>query len=194
MPFAGQLIVSLQLAEGVTEYPVSAGQELAVVRNLNTILLKVPLEDVSWSGLPTGKLAAVISHLPDGTASRAPLRLQRNWRSQPCARRSFYYFQFPAGRIVRRRPLLVGTAPACELWLGLSQPARIVPKLALVLHEPDAFQNRHWNEGISWILPGAQVLVEGQTDLAILPPVPQLKPEINNHALSRAAGSPMPVN
>src|SRR5207249_3998395 len=35
MPFAGQLNPTLQLAEGVTEYPVTAGQELAVARDLS---------------------------------------------------------------------------------------------------------------------------------------------------------------
>jgi hypothetical protein len=75
---------------------------------------------------------------------------------------------------------------SCELWLGLAQPARIVPKLALVLHEPGAFQNRHWSEGIAQMLPGAQVLVEGQTDLAILPPVPQQRAGMGTGSLSQA--------
>lgn len=188
MPFAGQLIASLQLADGVTEYPVSAGQELAVVRNLNSILLKVPLEDVSWSGLPTGKLTAVV-YRPDGTHLEAPFAFKKLERFQ-LREEVFYYFQFPAEESASAA-LLMGTSPTCELWLELSQPARIVPKLTLVLREPDAFQNRHWNEGIARILPGSQVLVEGQTDLAILPPVPQVKPDGNNHILSRAAGLPL---
>ncbi len=188
MPFAGQLIASLQLADGVTEYPVSAGQELAVVRNLNSIMLKVPLEDVSWSGLPPGKLTAVLPQ-PDGSHLEAPFAFKKLERFQ-LREEIFYYFQFPPEESASASQL-VGTAPTCELWLELSQPARIVPKLTLVLHEPGAFQNRHWNEGVSQILPGAQVLVEGQTDLAILPPVPQLKPDNSSNALSRAIGTPL---
>src|SRR5581483_4389664 len=93
MPFDGQLITSLQQAEGVTEYPVSAGQELAVVRNLNSILLRVPLEDVAWSSLPTDKLTAVL-HLPDGNQLEAPFVFKKLAHSQ-LREEVFYYFQFP---------------------------------------------------------------------------------------------------
>lgn len=189
MPFAGQLIATLPLTEGVKEYPVSAGQELAVIRNLNTILLKVPLEDVSWSGLPTAKLTAVLFQ-SDGSRLEASFAFKKLEEFQ-LREEIFYYFQFPPEESAAAA-LLLGTSPTCELWLELSQPARIVPKLALVLHEPTAFQNRHWNEGLSHILPGAQVLVEGQTDLAILPPVAGTKPDNNSNALSRL--NPNPVN
>jgi hypothetical protein len=186
MPFAGQLITSLQLAQGASEYPVSAGQELAVVRDLNTILLRLPLEDVSWSSLPTDKLTAVL-HLPDGARLDAPFAYKKLERSS-LREEVFYYFQFPIEDSASAA-LLVGADPVCELWLGLSQPARIVPKLALVLREPAAFQSRHWNEGLSQLIPGAQLLVEGQTDLAVLPPVPQLMSDTNRGILRASATS-----
>lgn len=182
MPFAGQLITSLQMAEGVVEYPVAAGQELAVVRDLNSVLLRVPLEDVSWSGLPTEKLTTVIS-MSDGSHLEAPFAFKKLERSQ-LREEVFYYFQFPM-EDAAAAALLVGTDPSCELWLGLSQPARVIPKLTLMLQGPGAFQNRHWNDGLAKIFPGAHVLVEGQTDLAILPPVPQIKPDGSNRSLSR---------
>ncbi|MDB6122154.1 MAG: hypothetical protein JWQ71_1147 [Pedosphaera sp.] len=183
MPFAGQLIASVQLAEGITEYPVSAGQELAVVRDLKSVLLRVPLEDVSWSALPVARLTAIL-HLPDGTQLEAPFAYKKLERSQ-LREEVFYYFQFPFEESAPAAQL-VGTDLSCELWLGLPQPARIVPKLALVLHEPTAFQNRQWNEGITRLLPGAHVVVEGQTDLAILPPVPQQNAETTGSNLSKA--------
>src|SRR5207247_1444662 len=80
-----------------------------------------------------------------------------------------YYFQFPTNDC-STAARLVGSDVSCEVWLALSQPARVVPKLALVLHQPAAFQSRHWNEGLAQLSPGAQVLVEGQTDLAIVVP------------------------
>ena len=145
MPFAGQWISSLQLAEGVTEYPVSAGQELAVVRDLHSVLLRVPLEDVSWSGLPTAKLTAVLP-LGGRHASGGGVFAFKKLEKFQMREEVFYYFQFPFEESAAAAQL-VGTSPTCELWLGLSQPARIVPKLALVLQEPEAFQNRRWNEG-----------------------------------------------
>lgn len=181
MPFTGQLITSLQMAEGVTEYPVSAGQELAVVRDLKSVLLRVPLEDVAWTALPAPRLIAVL-HLPDGTQLEAPFIYKKLERSQT-REEVFYYFQFPFEESAAAAQL-VGADLSCDLWLGLTQPARIVPKLALVMQEPSAFQNRHWNEGIAQILPGSQLLVEGQTDLAILPAVPQIKTQNKNLSLA----------
>jgi hypothetical protein len=96
-----------------------------------------------------------------------------------------YYFQFPAGDAISAGSL-VGADISCELWLGLGQPARIIPKLTLVLQQPAAFQNRHWSEGLAQVLPGAQVLIEGQTDLAILPPVDGHKDKLDGHSLLRA--------
>ena len=58
----------------------------------------------------------------------------------------------------------------CELWLDLPERARVVPKLALVMNNPTAFQGRRFNEGLRLVAPGARVLVEGQTDLAISEP------------------------
>lgn len=183
MPFAGQWISSLQLADGVSEYPVTAGQELAVVRDLHSIMLRVPLEDVSWSSLPTSKLAAIVA-LADGTHIEASFAYKKLEKVQ-LRDEVFYYFKFPFEESAQAA-LLVGTAPTCELWLELSQPARIVPKLALVLHQPDAFQNRRWNEGLEQLFPGSQLLVEGQTELAILPPVGQVAGDAAHSKLTEA--------
>ncbi len=179
LPFAGQLILSIPLGEGAAEYPVSAGQELAVVRDLGAILLRAQLEDVGWTTLPTDRLTAVVS-LPDGTHLEARFAFKKLEHSQ-MREQVFYYFQFPFEECAPATHL-VGTDITCDLWIGLTQPARIVPKLALVLREPAAFQNRHWNEGVEKLIPGAQVLLEGQTDLAILPPVDPGRGNPDTHA------------
>jgi hypothetical protein len=46
----------------------------------------------------------------------------------------------------------------------------VISKLALVLHKPDAFQNKDWTSAIGTTFPGARLLVEGQTDLAVVVP------------------------
>jgi hypothetical protein len=42
----------------------------------------------------------------------------------------------------------------------------------MVLHHPDAFQNRDWGAAIGSIFPGSRLLIEGQTDLAVIVPKP----------------------
>jgi hypothetical protein len=167
MPFAGQLNISLQMADGIVEYPVNAGQELAVVRDLSTVMVRLALSDASWSALPSETMSAIVN-LPDGRRLEAPFTLKRIEKVQN-REDVIYYFQFPAESI-SSAVRLIGTDVSCELWLGLPEPARIVPKLALVMAKPALFQDRRWNIGLSTLARGARVLVEGQTDLAIVTP------------------------
>ncbi len=127
----------------------------------------MPLAEPAWSSLPPEDLSASIS-FPDGsrwTATFAYKRLEKFQFREDIV----YYFQFPpeASAVASR---LVGAEMTAELWLGLQQSARVVPKLTLVMQAPAAFQNRRWDEGLAQISPGSRVLVEGQTDLAIIAP------------------------
>lgn len=167
MPFTGQLTVNLPLTEGVEEYPVNLGQELAVARDMSLVRLRVPLANASWVSLPTDRLFAVV-RVPNGEAIRAEFSFQKIERVQ-LREESVYYFQVPLERAETASRLL-GADMTCELWLSLPQAARIVPKLSLVLNQPGAFQGRDWADGVRVAWPGAQVLVEGQTDLAIIIP------------------------
>lgn len=167
MPFPGQLTLTLPLTEGVEEYPVNLGQELAVARDLNLIRVRVVLANPAWTGLPAEKLEAVL-RLPDGGELRAPYAFQKIERAQQ-REDAVYYFQFPPEKTARAARL-IGTDIPCEIWLALPQPARLVPKLSLVLQHSGAFQSRDWAHGVAAAWPGARLAVEGQTDLAIVPP------------------------
>lgn len=192
MPFDGQLNPSLPLADGVTEYPVNAGQELAVARDLSLVLLRVPLSDAAWSALATDQLSAVLT-LPDGTRMEAPFAFKKLERVQ-LREDVVYYFQFPTERSPSAARL-VGTEVSCELWLKLVQPARVVPKLTLVLHQPSAFSSRRWNEGLARLTPGASLLIEGQTDLAVVLPredEPPVETQPNERLATRPAFAQRP--
>jgi hypothetical protein len=165
MPFTGQLTVDLPLTEGVVEYPVNSGQELAVARDLSLVRLRVALSNPAWAGLAPEHLTALV-RLPNGNELTAAFAFQKIERMQ-LREESVYYFQFPPDKAaVAAR--LIGTDLSCELWLTLPQPARVVPKLSLVLQQPNAFQGHSWVQGVGTAWPGASVLVEGQTDLAIV--------------------------
>jgi hypothetical protein len=165
MPFNGQLTLNLPLTEGVEEYPVNSGQELAVARDLSAIRLRVTLSNPAWAGLPTDRLVALV-RLPNGSELTAGFAFQKIERVQ-LREEAVYYFQFPPEKSALASRL-IGTDLSCELWLTLPQPARVVPKLSLVLQQPAAFQGRSWAQGVGMAWPGASVLVEGQTELAIV--------------------------
>jgi hypothetical protein len=172
MPFPGQLTVSLPLTEGVEEYPVNVSQELGVARDLSLIRVRVSVANPAWVGLPTDRLWAVV-RMPGGPELRAGFLFQKIERVQT-REESVYYFQIPenqSGLAAR----LMGTDVTCDLWVGLPEPVRVVPKLSLVLQQPGAFQGRSWAQGVGSAWPGAQVIVEGQTELAIALPAQNKK-------------------
>ena len=167
MPFAGKLTVSLPVTKGVTEYSVEGGQELGVVRDFSSIRVRVPIGNPSWSSLPGEKLSATI-RMPSGESIQAEFAYQKIERTQN-REESVYYFLVPPERS-KAASRLVGSHLSCELWVKLDQPAHIVPKLSLVLHDPEVFTSRSWPIAVSALFPGARVVAEGQTDVGIVLP------------------------
>ncbi|HEX3797165.1 MAG TPA: hypothetical protein VH413_00580 [Verrucomicrobiae bacterium] len=164
MPFSGQLTVSLLLADGVTQYPVSSGQELGVARDLSQIQVRVALYDSAWAALPPSSLRATIQESANVEleATFACKKIERaQFREEPAA-----YFVIRPEDVARAGPM-VGMEVPGALWLKLEKPMRIVPKLALILYCPAYFQRRNWTEGVTHICPGAKVVAEGQADVAI---------------------------
>lgn len=172
MPFDGQLTVSLPLTYGVNEFPVSLGQELAVARDISSMRLRVALSNPAWAGLPTHQIEAVI-RLPNGRQLNGRFAFKKTERLQ-LREESAYYFQI-SSECSAAAATLLGMDVSCEIWLTLPRPSRIVPKLALVLHRPAAFENSDWARGIADGWPGARVLAEGQTEFAIVAPENELK-------------------
>ena len=167
MPFNGQLTITMPLADGLADYPVNAGQEIAVARDLSIVRLRVPIANSAWNAIPPERLFAVV-RLPSGQQMEAQFAYNKVETKQN-REESAYYFQF----LPEHTPLisrLIGTDVTCELWLNLGQITRVVPKLALIMHNPKAFQSGNWNLGVGEAFPGAHVAVEGQTDLGIVLP------------------------
>jgi hypothetical protein len=167
MPFNGQLTVSLPLAEGVAEYPVNVGQELGVARDLSVVRLRVAVTSSSWNSLPSDKLSVIV-RLPNGRELEARFAYQKIEKNANREEAAFYFqFQPEHTPTVAR---LIGTDVTCELWFDYGQPVRIVPKLAMVMAKPAAFQAGNWSVGLANAFPGSRLAVEGQTDLGVILP------------------------
>lgn len=167
MPFTGQLTITMPLADGLADYPVNSGQEIAVARDLSIVRVRVPIANSAWNAIPPERLFAVV-RLPSGQQMEAQFAYNKVETKQN-REESAYYFQF----LPEHTPLiarLIGTDVTCELWLNLGQITRVVPKLALIMHNPKAFQSGNWSIGVGEAFPGARLAVEGQTDLGIVLP------------------------
>jgi hypothetical protein len=166
MPFNGRLTISLPLTEGVVNYPVATGQELGIARDLSTIRVRVVLENSAWTGLQPEKIRALIlsgNELLEARFAYQKIEKLQN-REEPA-----YYFEFPPEKAATASRL-IGANVSCDLWIDLDEPVRVVPKFALVLHDPGAYQNRNWSTALASIFPGARVVVEGQTELGVALP------------------------
>jgi hypothetical protein len=176
MPFDGKLTVSVPISEGVTNYPVNQGQELAIARDVSAVRARVVLDNAAWTGLPPEKMRIVVT--TGGRSLEARFAFQKIEKIQN-REESAFYFEFPPGKAAEAARL-IGANNQCDLWVELPEPAHIVPKLAVILHQPEAFQNKSWVGGISSVFPGSRLLLEGQTDLAVLtpkaPPVVKAEP------------------
>jgi hypothetical protein len=166
MPFDGKLTLNIPISAGVTNYPVNLGQELAVARDISSVRVRVAMENSAWTGLSPEKLRAMVTSA--GEMLEARFAFQKIERIQN-REESAYYFEFPPERAAAAARF-IGAAVQAQLWTDLPEPARVVPKLAVVLHKPDAFQNKDWSSAVATTFPGARLLVEGQTDLAIVAP------------------------
>jgi hypothetical protein len=169
MPFDGKLTVSVPISEGVTNYPVNQGQELAVARDISSVRARVVMDNAAWTGLSPDKMRIVVT--TGGRSLEAKFIFQKIEKVQN-REESAFYFEFPREKS-SEAARLIGANNQCELWVDLTESVRIVPKLAVILHQPDAFQNRNWQSGISTAFPGARLVLEGQTDLAITVPTAQ---------------------
>ena len=164
MPTTGQLSISLPLTEGVNEYWVHTGQDLAVARDFKKVYVRAVLADPAWAGQVTGALGIVIrfSNGQELTAKYVYQRLERT----PMREEAAAYFLITAPPITDIQHL-VGREVTGELNFNLGRPARVVPKLTLVMHDPSAFQGRSWSAGVHRLWPDARVVAEGQTEVAI---------------------------
>jgi hypothetical protein len=163
MPFSGKLTVSVPLTTAVTNYPVNVNQELAIARDISSIRMRVVMENVSWTGLASDKLKAIVR--TGGQTLEATFSYHKIERVQN-REEAAYYFEFPTSK-AEQAARLIGANVSCELWMELPEPVRVVPKLAVILHQPDAFQTRNWGAALSSVFPGARLVVEGQTDLGV---------------------------
>jgi hypothetical protein len=168
MPFDGKLTISIPISQGVTNYPVNQGQELAVARDISSVRARVVIDNAAWTGLSPEQMRIIVT--TGGRSLEAKFIFQKIEKVQN-REESAFYFEFPSDKS-DEAARLIGANNQCDLWVDLSEPAHIVPKLAVILHKPDAFQTRNWQSGLSATFTGARLLLEGQTDLAITLPTP----------------------
>lgn len=166
MPFDGEitLLVDRPAGDDAT-LRAQLGDELALLQDYSVVRARFAIKRAELRALAPETLqlrinagarpmsAAFDSRLIEDTGGREEL---------------VYRFRFRDEDRLAARSLAGGAVPA-RLYADLPQPARIIPKLDLVLDSPDAFREGDWHAGIAVALPGAQLLAIGETELAVIP-------------------------
>lgn len=164
MPFAGELTLIPPPPTGDRPLRVPLGADLALLRDFSVIEARVPLRRAEWRLLEPSAL--VLRHSRYGrtglqAAYERQLQQEINGREE-----LVYVFRFPDDQRNSARPLAGGQV-AMELVLRLEKPARIVPKIDLLLAASAVFRDAGWDAGVSSLAAGATILAMGETHVAI---------------------------
>ena len=165
MPFAGRLSIALPVTANFRDHRVNAGQDIALMRDESTIHLRIVISRPDWLIIQPDKmevLVKVTGHENIG-GRFAFKRTERVMNRDDIA----YYFTLPPGRNEDAAKLL-GSEVGCDLIYCLDASAYIVPKLTALLANPGLFKSIPFAEAVSTLWPGASLLAEGATEVAIL--------------------------
>jgi len=78
-------------------------------------------------------------------------------------------FRLPPGAFTGERANLAGVELPALVFVRLAEPARIVPKLALAEWDASSALAAGWQPGLQRLFPGARLLAEGRSAVAIVP-------------------------
>jgi hypothetical protein len=168
MPFDGEITFIPPAPTSDRPLRVEAGMDLAWLQDFSRLHVRLVLRQTDWRLVDPARLTL---RLGTGTLGR-PLSagFVRRLTEEVFGREELaYYFVVDPERTTEARPLVGGQVGA-QVIAALPETAHLVPKLDLVLAEPATFRLEGWTGGLAKLLPGARVLLVGETHLAIAVP------------------------
>lgn len=167
MPFDGEITLLIERpADDDTPVRTQLGDELALIQDYSAVRARFVVKRPELRAIAPETLHLRVSAgaVPLTAAFESRLIEETGGREE-----LVYRFRFQDKDRATARPLAGGSLTA-RLYANLPQPARIIPKLDLVLAEPEAFREGDWHVGLAAALPGATLLAIGETELAVVPP------------------------
>lgn len=164
MPFDGEItLIPPPPVEGEALY-IENGMDLARLEDFSRVTARAVIRQTNWRLIPPLDLSLQLSTHSGGLRAR----FSRGLVEEVFGRDELvYYFSFAPRQIPAVRPL-VGGQISGQIIAQLSEPAYLIPKLSLVLADPEIFTHREWSEAVPMLIPGARVILQGETHLAIV--------------------------
>ncbi|MGJ8672131.1 hypothetical protein [Rubritalea sp.] len=163
-PFQGELRLEVEYVEGQTEYTVTARETIATLNDYSEIHGLLKVENAAWINLSPQRLYL---QLRDRDRTMMPFSDDRNVKDERTRREErFYVFSVPLseGGSLRR---LTGTQMKGDLIYKLPEHCYIIPKYDLSLYALGKSDSVDWSEMVAELWPGAKVIAEGLSDVAI---------------------------
>lgn len=166
MPFDGEITLVPPLPpEGEPLY-IESGMDLARLQDFSRVDARTVIKRTEWRLLDASRIKLRI--VAGGDVLRADF--SRALAEEIFGREELvYYFTFSADQKSAARAL-VGGQISVQLLAVLPQSARLVPKLDLALAAPELFRTAGWDAAVTQLIPGARVILHGDTHLAIVEP------------------------
>lgn len=164
MPFDGELTLVPPLPPPGEPLYIESGMDLARIQDFSHVDARAVIKRTEWRLLDPSRIKLRI------TAGADVLRanFSRALSEEVFGRDELvYYFSFDAAQ-TRAARALVGGQVSVQLLAVLPQAARLVPKLDLALANPELFRTAGWDAAVAQLIPGAHVVMHGDTHLAIV--------------------------
>lgn len=163
-PFKGELRLEVDFVDGETEYNVQTRETIATLNDYSEIHGHLKVNNAGWVNLSPKRLSL---QLKDRNRTLMPFQDDRTVKDERTKREErIYVFSVPLedNNSLKR---LVGTQMRGELIYKLPQSCFIVPKYDLSLYALGKTDSVDWTETVEELWPGAKVLAEGLSELAI---------------------------
>lgn len=165
MPFDGEVTLLVERPADDRPLRIDTGVELALIQDFSVLQARVVIKRPEWRLIPTSGLRL---NIRTGLGSLGANFEKSRLDSVSGREELVYIFRFTPEDASTARSL-VGGGITSSLTASLGEPVRIVPKLKLVLDDPEAFRDGDWQTGLVKTHPGARLIAIGETELAIAP-------------------------
>ena len=163
-PFLGELRLELDYIDGQKEYTVTARESIATLNDYSEIHALLKVSNANWINMSPQRLHL---QLKDRNQTMMPFledRVEKDKRTQREERKYIFSVPLEKNESLKR---LVGTQIKGELIYKLPQTCYIVPKYNLSLYALGKSDAIDWPKMVSDLWPGAKVLAEGLSHVAI---------------------------
>src|SRR5690606_22443774 len=127
---------------------VQAGEDVALLQDLSSIRIQVPVQNPQWRSLDVHRLEMqLIGHNVFGDY------LERSVVASQGREDLIYIFDVRKEMLQDARSLIGGYITG-QLWYRHTETMRSVPKLTAIMEDPETFRNFGWGALIAKIAPG----------------------------------------